>query len=345
MLPWLARFTVAALSEQQVIMATSRIRTLSIDSLALHVELADEGLETGLARRGTMNVCEHSSYLAGARDEGEKSLQAGLRVEFLDGTQAHQVEPAIPASVAGAVFYPDDAHCDPHLFVQAVGTAAIEAGADVRTRVEVLGFRRRNRRIDTVYTTAGNIRAAIVVLAAGAWTPGLARSLGTFVPVVGGKGYHIDFESGPGDPRMPVWSDETRVVATPLRGRLRLAGMLELSGLDLSVSRTRLDAIVRAGSGLVPGLEHRRILSVWRGLRPCSADGLPIIGAHAATENAILATGHGMLGLTLAPITGRLLGELVTGERSSHDLAPFSPDRFRLLAGSRATSRTSSAPR
>jgi len=211
--------------------------------------------------------------------------------------------------------------------------AAVEAGVTIRPRVEVLGVRRRDGRAEAVVTTAGELRAGTVVVAAGAWTPRLVRGLGLFVPVEGGKGYHVDLEPAEGDPALPVWLNETRVIATPLEGRLRLAGTLELAGLDLSVDRLRVGAIVRAAERGLPRLRGRRVLEVWRGLRPCTPDGLPIVGRPAGLANVTLATGHAMMGLTLAPITGRLVAELLAGERPSLDLRPLSPNRFRPLLG------------
>jgi D-amino-acid dehydrogenase len=123
------------------------------------------------------------------------------------------------------------------------------------------------------------------------------------------------------------------VIATPLAGRLRLAGTLELSGLDLSVDRRRVDAVLRAGRRGVAGLDRRGVLEVWRGLRPCTPDGLPIVGRAGTLENLVLATGHGMMGLTLAPVTGRLVAEILTGEEPSHDLRPLRPQRFQPVLG------------
>ena len=214
-----------------------------------------------------------------------------------------------------------------------MGAAAVDAGAEVRTRVEVLGVRRRNGRAESLQTTSGEVKAGVVVLAAGAWTPVLARTLGLYVPVEGGKGYHVDLEAATGDPRIPVWSHETRVIATPLRGRLRLAGTLELAGLDERINKVRVDAIVRAARRLVAGLEGRRVVEVWRGLRPCTPDGLPIVGRPPSLENVVLATGHAMMGLTLAPVTGRLVGEILTEQAPSHDLRPLRPERFQPLFG------------
>jgi D-amino-acid dehydrogenase len=197
--------------------------------------------------------------------------------------------------------------------------------------VEVIGFTRRDGRVERVLTTAGDLAAGEVVVAAGAWTPRLVRDAGVSVPVEGGKGYHVDLEAAPSDPPLPVWFQETRVILTPLAGRLRLAGTLELSGLDLSVDRRRVQAIVAAAERGMEGVRGRRRLETWRGIRPCSPDGLPIVGRPDGSRNLVLATGHGMMGLTLAPITGRLVAELVGGGPTSVPAEPLSPDRFRSL--------------
>jgi D-amino-acid dehydrogenase len=119
------------------------------------------------------------------------------------------------------------------------------------------------------------------------------------------------------------------VIATPLPGRLRLAGTLELAGLDLSVDQVRLGAIVRAAKRVL-ALGDRRVVHVWRGLRPCPPDGLPIIGRPSALQNVIVATGHAMMGITLAPVTGRLVAALAAGE-TPLEVARLGPDRFRRL--------------
>ena len=328
-LPWLARF-VAACTEARAKRSSIVIRELSSASLALHEELAREGLDTGFLRRGSLNVYGTPSSFEEAKREAAESAGAGIDSHLLEGTAAVQeLAPSVTGPVAGAVYYPGDAHCDPLRFVRAVGAAASDAGVSISTRCEVLDLRRRNSMIQLVSTTAGELAAGEIVLAAGAWTPALARRLGSVVPVEGGKGYHVDLESAAGDPTLPVWFQESRVIATPLAGRLRLAGTLELAGLDLSVDRRRVEAVVRAGHRGLSGLHGRRTLEVWRGLRPCSPDGLPIIGRAREVSNVVLATGHGMMGLTLAPVTAQLVGEIVTGSVPSHPLEPVGPERFR----------------
>ena len=157
--------------------------------------------------------------------------------------------------------------------------------------------------------------AGEVVLAAGSWTPELARGV-LFVPVEAGKGYHVELPAPPEPPAMPVISHEARIVLTPLPGRMRVAGTLDLTGLDMAVDPARVDALVRAAGRIMPALAGARVRGVWRGLRPCAPDGLPIVGRTERLDNLILATAHAMMGLTLAPLTGDVVADLVRGARS-----------------------------
>lgn len=333
LVPWLARFAAAS-TARRAHRSMETIRALSLASLELHASLAAEGLETGFERRGVLNVYETAPGFDAGRAEAELHAAAGIRSEVLDEPSARNREPGLAEGIQGAILYPDEAHSDPLRFVRAVGAAAEAAGAEVRTRTEVLGLR-RNGDAWTLETTAGDLAAGTVVLAAGAWTPLLARQLGAHVPVEGGKGYHVELERRDGDPRLPLFGQESRVIATPLGGRIRLAGTLELTGLDLGVNRARVRAVLGSGVRMLPSLAGRRVEGVWRGLRPCAPDGLPIVGPLPGHEGVVLATGHAMMGLTLAPITGRLVAELVTGEPPSADPAPLRPDRFRPLVRGR----------
>jgi D-amino-acid dehydrogenase len=299
-LGWLARFA-AACRAGRVESATDAIRSLSVASLALHAELAAHG--TGFERRGTLSVYETEERFAAGRAEAARS---GLTTRVLSRDEARELEPALRGAIAGAIFFPEEAHVDPLRYVQAIGEAAAKAGADIQTNVEVRSLDR--------------LRTKTVVVAAGVWTATLAG-----VPVTGGKGYHVDVEAAPGDPRVPLLLQEARSALTPLDGRLRLAGMLEIAGLDERPNPARVEAM-RRGAARVLGRNSRIPLDVWTGLRPCTPDGLPIIGRLA---QFVIATGHAMKGLSLAPVTGRVVAELVTGEPPSHDLTPFSPDRFR----------------
>jgi D-amino-acid dehydrogenase len=298
-LPWLARFVLASRRWEE---GARTIRALSLESLELHAQLGGE-LETSFERTGTLNVYATPDGLEAGEREAEAS---GLRYTVLDTDATSALEPSLTGALVGSVHYPDEGRVDPKRFVEAVGRAAAEAGVEIRTGAEV-------RSLD-------ELRAETVIVAAGAWSRRLVD-----LPLEGGKGYHLDYERSDDDPGIPTWVQETWTIATPLPGRLRLSGTLELAGLDLSISQPRVDAIRRGGERWFRGLADRRILETWAGLRPCLPDGLPAIGRLGKT---VVATGHAMKGVSLAPITGRLVAELLAGERPSFDLAPFDPARF-----------------
>jgi D-amino-acid dehydrogenase len=302
-LAWLARFAAACRAERAE-RGTDAIRSLSVASLELHAELA--ALGTGFERRGTLSVYETDARFAAGRTE---AVRSGLTSRILAPDEARELEPALRGPIAGAIFFPQEAHVDPLRYVRAIGEAAAKAGADIQTNVEVRSLDR--------------LRTKTVVVAAGVWSGRLAD-----VPVTGGKGYHVDLSPTDGDPRVPVLMQEGRFALTPLEGRLRVAGMLEVAGLDARPNPARLEAMKRAAARVLGG-DSRATLDIWTGLRPCAPDGLPVIGRPAARPELVIATGHAMKGLSLAPVTGQLVAELVTGEPPSHDLAPFSPDRFR----------------
>jgi D-amino-acid dehydrogenase len=323
-LPWLLRFAAAA-TPHRTRRNAAVLRELASRSAALHARLAAGGLDTGYAQRGLLNV--YKSQRAVDRALDEFALHGG-RPRIVT-----ESPPADLAPMAGAILDPDEAHCDPYRFVQALGRLAVDMGVAVRTGVEVLELRRRGRRIESLWTTAGEFRVGETVLAAGVWTGALARRVGLRLPLEGAKGYHVDVEARPGDPPLPIWLHESRVVITPMGGRLRLAGTLELTGTDDRVDARRVEAIVAAVRRAMPHLGQRRTLNVWRGLRPCTPDGLPVIGRIPSLDNAILATGHGMWGLQLAPLTGQLVSAIATGDEPEHQLHSLRPERFGLGLG------------
>jgi D-amino-acid dehydrogenase len=327
LLLWLLRFMAAA-RPVRVLAGTEVLRRLSFGSLELHQALAATGLDTGLRALGAINVYETEAAFANGRAEARSLAAHEIKSQVLGPEEARSLEPALSDGVVGAVFYPDEAQCEPERFMLAVAEAAQSAGAVIRTRAEVFDVRMRAGRVTALETTLGEVRPREVVVANGAWVAQLSRRIGLHLPVEGGKGYHLDLEQAATDPAIPVYMQEARVIATPFENRLRLAGTLQLTGLDMRLDRTRVTATLNAGVRTLRGIDPRRVTEVWRGIRPCTPDGLPIIGRSARIENVVFATGHAMKGLHLAPATGSLVADLVVGQTPAHDLEPFSPDRF-----------------
>jgi D-amino-acid dehydrogenase len=327
LLRWLWGFARAC-SSSRVNRALPVLRDLSQASLKLYGELATPGsFDFGFHKDGLLMVFRTKEGYQEGIKEARVLAQAGLRNEVLDGVSARQLEPSLLPGMSGAVLFRDDAHVTPSLFVQALASIAERSGARIREATEVLGFSRKGRRIVAVETTKGTFRPEVIVLAAGSWTPQLAAQLNLRIPIQAAKGYSITYER-PDFPRIPLVLAEAKVAVTPMGKWLRFAGTLELVGLDSSVNRRRVEAIRVAARQYVAGTDALNLVEIWRGLRPCTPDGLPIVGWSEQIENVIIAAGHAMLGISLGPITGKLVSELVFGQETSVDVRPLSPARF-----------------
>ncbi len=325
---WLWRFR-GACTAAHVRRALPVLRDLHHASLALYRELAaTPGLDFGYRAEGAMAVYLTEAAYEEGIEETRVLAAGGVATKVLDGAGARAVEPALRPEVRGAVLFPDDAHLVPDRLVRGVAALAEARGARIRTRTEVLGFRTAGRRIVAVETTRGDVEPEEVVLAAGSWSPGLARTVGLRLPIQPGKGYSVTFDRPPVAPRIPLLLGEVRAAVTPMGDALRVAGTMELAGLDFSLNRRRVRAIVRGAGGYLPDVDRYRVREIWRGLRPCTPDGLPLLGRSARLDNLVIATGHAMVGVSLGPITGRLVAELCAGRAPALDLTLLRPERF-----------------
>lgn len=327
LVPWLVRFMLAARKER-VRIATELIRDFSFASLELHKRLAAEGLDTGLEILGAINAYESEKAYAAGIVEAEDLSAHGIKTQVMSAEEVREFEPALSDGVVGGVFYAEEAQCDPERFMLAAAAAAVDAGAVLCTRAEVLDAKVSRGRVVSLDTTIGEVRPGELVVANGAWTVELSRQLGLRIPVEGGKGYHVDLAPAETDPSVPVYLQEARVIAVPYANRLRLAGTLQLTGLSMRMDQARVRATLGSGIRTLRGIDAGRVTEVWRGIRPCTPDGLPILGRSERLQNVVFATGHAMKGLHLAPETGRVVSQVVVGEEPTRDLAPFSPDRF-----------------
>lgn len=325
---WLWQFRAACTRE--AMLRTYRLRReLSLASLELYTRLAAlPGLEFGFAQRGLLLAFRTEAGLEEAQAELAILEKLGGRGELLDPAGLHERVPLLDSRLPGGVYLPDDAHITPGDFVRGLAREAQQGGAWLHTGTEVLEIERRRDRATRVSTTRGDFTCDELVLAAGAWTPELGRALGLRLPLQPAKGYSITVERPQEFGRNPVILGEARVGVTPMGDWLRFAGTLELAGLDLHVRQRRVDAIRRAVHAYLPELPDTPLVEIWRGLRPLTPDDLPIIGRPARISGLVLATGHGMKGMSQGPITGELVAQLLSGEPSAFDLSPFSPDRF-----------------
>jgi D-amino-acid dehydrogenase len=322
---WLFR---AACSAERAQAAAPVLRALHVESARLHDELAaDHGERWHFHHGGELQVYETAAGLAEAAEEVEHARAQGARADEVTAEEARRIFPSLQCELAGAFLFPEDGHLDPMRFTRAVAGLAANAGATVVTGAEVLRLEPAPDGVRAV-TTHGDFVAGQVVLAAGAWTPFLTRGLGLRLPIEPAKGYSVDVDRPADFPELPLYLGDAHVVLTPLEDKLRLGSTLELSGWDMRVRPKRV-AYLREGGRRAIGLPaDGPVRQLWRGPRPVTPDGLPVIGRVPGRDRVILAAGHCMLGLSLGPVTGRLVAELAAGSPPSIDLASLSPSRW-----------------
>ena len=304
---------------------------------ALHDEIAevaavgDARIELGYRADGYVEIYRTPGGATTAAHEAGFARAQGFDPRPLTGDELREREPALSAAVRGGMFYAEGRSLDPYAFVRAVAADARRHGATLEAGVAVTGVRTEGGRVRAVRTPGGELDASAVILATGAYSPDLYRRLGCPLPVIPAKGYHVDrpFDR-PGTPRLDTACllVETSVFCTPMPGRLRLAGTLEFSGINHEIRERRLRQLTAGARPYLDGLEEASPSSRWCGLRPCTPDGLPVVGPLPGVEGAYAATGHAMLGLTFGPVTGELLADLIAGGEPSLPIDGLDPARF-----------------
>jgi D-amino-acid dehydrogenase len=313
--PWLARYARASTAEQAE-SGEALQRELCVEGLARFETM---GVDGGFTRPGCLTVYTSED---GAAAEAASPAGRALGAQVLTADEARELEPALTGAVRGGVLFPDEGRCDPPRMVAAIAAAAQERGVRLRTGVDA----RELRPDGVVRTSEGDLRAQAVVVAAGAWSGRLARTLGVRLPLVAGKGYAVDYEPAASPLRIPLYLHDERCVVNPMGSRLRVTGGLVLGALEQRSEPRRIEAI-RDAARAVLGVDAAPRLT-WSGLRPCTPDGLPAIGGHPRADRVLFATGHGMLGVTLGPLTGRLIADLAVGRGEHPALPRLSPERF-----------------
>jgi D-amino-acid dehydrogenase len=332
LLDWGLKFWRAA-TPQHVRRAAPLLRDLSVASHGCFEELAAlPGSDFGLVRKGLLMLCRTQHTLDEESRTAQLGRELGIAAEVLDAAQVAALDPGVRMNIAGAVYFPQDCHLTPDRFVTQLQDRLAAEGTEFVWNTEVAGWRvEHGRHIRAVATRGGDeIEADEFVLCAGAWSPSLARELGLRLPMQAGKGYSLTLAKPRRLPEICAILTEARVAVTPMGGALRFAGTMEIDGLDEGINPVRVRGIIIAATKYYPELEPSDFADVapWRGLRPCSPDGMPYVGRTAKCANLAIATGHAMLGMSLGPVTGKLIAEILAGEIPQIDTAQLSPDRY-----------------
>jgi D-amino-acid dehydrogenase len=305
------------------------IHALLTSSRALYDELIRGGLECEWEARGLLFVFHSRSGM-----EHYAATDQLLRTEFgvgakpFAGDAVRDLEPALKPGLGGGWLYDTDAHLRPDRLMRSWRVVLERRGVEIREGCEVRGFVRDDGKARAVATAVGELAADAFVLAAGAWSPLLNDRLGCRLPIQPGKGYSVTTARPATCPTTPLILEEHRVAVTPMRSGYRLGSMMEFVGYEDSVPPKRIDYLKQAAGLYLNDPAGEPVEETWFGWRPMTPDGLPVIGASPALNNVILATGHNMLGLSMAPRAGRLVAELLDGRRPHVGPDPYSPGRF-----------------
>lgn len=331
LLYWLWKFR-AACAQDKMEKSLAVIRDLSFLSVELFDQIAAiEGLNFCFEKKGMLSLFKTGKGLEEGRKEAHFLAAKGVMAEVLDPAGIQALEPHTAINASGGVYFPQDGHLVPDRYVRGLAQHIQGLGVKLCTGTEVLGFDKQGKRITGVHTKDSVFTAAQVILAGGSWAPAIGTDLDLRLPIQPAKGYSITYKRPAHDGlNLPLMLGEAKVGVTPMDTNIRFAGTLELAGMDFSINQRRVQAILKAIPAYLPELDpsHLEHVETWRGLRPCTPDGLPLLGRSAEFENLVIAAGHAMIGISLSPITGQLVTQIVGEKKTSIDISLLHPERF-----------------
>ena len=333
LLSWAWKFHRAA-TQAHVDRAAPVLRDLHLASRDCYREWASLwNNDFNLTERGMLMLCNTERGLEEETKAAEYARRLGIFAEVLTPSETAALEPNLRMAIAGAVYYPVDCHLTPGRLMAMLAREVERAGVEVSYDTGVDGWRSKGDRIEAVRTNhrdAAELAADEYVVCAGIWSQNIVRDLDIRIPMQAGKGYSLTMENPATLPRVCSILSEARVAVTPMGSSLRFAGTMELTGIDEGINAARVRGIVKSVAGYFPDVTpaHLEQATVRSGLRPCSPDGLPYVGRVSRFANLSVATGHAMMGISLGPITGKLMSETLSDEPLSCSMEGLSPDRY-----------------
>ncbi|MCP4204586.1 MAG: FAD-dependent oxidoreductase [bacterium] len=323
--PWLWRFWRHC-NQKSFEHGRQALAALGADIMDEFDELESEGLEFEQRRSGLLMVFTERSSMDAELKLLDKAGYGPL--ELLSRDELHAREPALAGHHIGAIHVLPERHLRPEKLCAQIAQRLRSSGVDIREDVEVRGLTFEGDRASGLETSGGTLHGDRFLIATGAEAARLGRLCGTKLPIQAGKGYSVTVDDPTTEIDTPIYLDEAKIGVAPFSGALRLAGTMEFSGVNLRLDRRRIAAFRRAAEREIPGVFEGGEVRDWVGMRPLTPDGLPVIGVLPKKDNVFIASGHQMVGLKLAPSTGRALSELIVDGASSVDLEPFAPGRF-----------------
>lgn len=324
---WLFEF-LKAMNEKQARQSVENLVILSQKSLQEYEKLSEKHPEIRFQKKGLLMVSQTKDGVRAAQEELDYVSSYGVSGRMLSKDGIKELEPTLKNSLHGGVFFENEAMAEPYLVVKALAKEIKENSGEIVEDCELLGLEVRESKVERVKTSQGEFFADTVIVATGSWTKEIAHLLQLRVPILGGKGYAMILPPLERQPQHPIMFIERKIAITPRESSLRIAGTLELVDQDYSITQRRVENIKRGAQEILHLPEQIQVQELWAGLRPCTPDGVPLIGFHKSIKNLILAAGHQMLGLQSGAGTGLMVADLLEGKPLFVDPQIFDPNRF-----------------
>ena len=305
------------------------IKEIALLSQELHDELrASEHFTFHLQKEGLLMLCQTQRQLEEEIRVMEMAIEEDLTARYVAVDDLRQMQPEVQVNSVGATYYQCDWHSTPGEFMTEMKRFLTTSGVAIRTEERVVDLHVQNHTITSLETTKQTYKADDFVLAAGSWSKTLSKKVGLPLLLEAGKGYRINHKLPTGI-TIPAILAERKVAVTPMNGFTRFAGTMEIAGINQKINKVRVQAIADAVRQYYPEIviseEEKKNAAC--GLRPVSPNGLPYIGKTSKCNNLAIATGHAMMGWSMAAATGKLIQETIDSAKLSMDIGLFSPDR------------------
>jgi D-amino-acid dehydrogenase len=330
LISWGLKFLKSA-NKKHVEQSAVPLRDLSLLSKQLYRELAaNKDFNFGLTNNGILML--YRSQKAGDEEShlAEKARELGLDAVPLTPQECQALQPDIKVDVSGAVHYRCDAHLTPGTLVKQLINYLETAGVKIYRSNEVIRIENKGDKITKVCSKTHEWDAGQVIIAGGAWSPEIVKLTGLKLPLMPGKGYSFMFDEPAKRMSIPALLTEAKVSVTPMGDQIRFGGTMEIGAASHKINMNRVRGIVESIPRYFP--DFKPVLpdksAIWHGFRPCSPDGMPYIGRMKKFTNLVIAGGHGMMGLSLGPATGKLVSELISEIPVSMPVEAFSPERY-----------------
>ncbi len=289
------------------------IQELLVPSRAYYDEFFNkEEVQCNWRQNGIYFLFKNENEFDHFTKENELTSRFGQSAIRISKDELLEKEPAIREDVAGAWIYKDDSWLRPSELISGLKKILHNRGVEFVDSAEVVGFEKNKKRLISARTSKGiEIKSNHFILAAGAWSPLLASKMGSNLPIIPGKGYSITMENQQNSPTRPIIMMEKMVVATPWSNGYRLGSTMELAGYDSTLNSNRLNALRTGASEYLKTSFKGDQEEIWTGWRPLTPDSVPIIGPSKKISNLTYATGHGMLGMSMGPATGKIVSGIL----------------------------------